>query len=158
MAPGQKTVQKNMKFSIKDFFSKCDQVRKKLRITFTEKILNGKLHFLCSARARSFWRNGQKLCFDIRVINTTANSQNHLSPTKIVKRHLKEKKRQYNNRVMSIEHCTSIPLVFSVSGSVGKEGSMFHKHMAQKIAKKTGERYEEVMSIIRCTLYFLFLQ
>ena len=31
-----------MKFSIKDFFSKCDQ------ITFTEEILNGKLHFLCS--------------------------------------------------------------------------------------------------------------
>ena len=32
-----------MKFSIKDFFSKCDQ------ITFTEEIRNGKLHFLCSA-------------------------------------------------------------------------------------------------------------
>ena len=31
-----------MKFSIKDFFSKCDQV------IFAEEILNGKLHFLCS--------------------------------------------------------------------------------------------------------------
>ena len=29
------------KISIKDFFSKCDQIR-------TEEILNGKLHFLCS--------------------------------------------------------------------------------------------------------------
>ena len=28
-----------MKFSIHDFFSKCDQI--------TEEILNGKLHFLC---------------------------------------------------------------------------------------------------------------
>ena len=37
------TAQK-MKFSIKDFFSKCDQIRRKL----TEEILNGKLHFLCS--------------------------------------------------------------------------------------------------------------
>ena len=35
------TAQK-MKFSIKDFFSKCDQ------IIFTEEILNQKLHFLCS--------------------------------------------------------------------------------------------------------------
>ena len=35
------TAQK-MKFFIKDFFSKCDQ------ITSTEKILNGKLNFLCS--------------------------------------------------------------------------------------------------------------
>ena len=32
----------NMKFSIKDFFSKRDQT------ALTEQILNGKLHFLCS--------------------------------------------------------------------------------------------------------------
>ena len=40
---------KKKKFSIKDFFSKCNQIRKKLRIlvTFTEEIFNGKLHFLC---------------------------------------------------------------------------------------------------------------
>ena len=40
-----------MKFSIKEFFSKCDQIRRKLRIlvTFTEEILNGKLHFLRNA-------------------------------------------------------------------------------------------------------------
>ena len=39
-----------MKFSIKDFFSKCDQIRSFLRILFkfTEEIINGKLHFLCS--------------------------------------------------------------------------------------------------------------
>ena len=29
-----------MKFSTKDFFSKC--------VTFTQEILSGKLHFLCS--------------------------------------------------------------------------------------------------------------
>ena len=42
------TAQK-MKFSIKDYFSKCDQIRKKLWTWLqTEEILNGKLHFLCS--------------------------------------------------------------------------------------------------------------
>ena len=40
------TAQK-MEFSIKDFFNKCDQFRRKLQ-KFTEEILNGKLHFLCS--------------------------------------------------------------------------------------------------------------
>ena len=34
-----------MKFSIKDFFSKCDQIRRNL-VTLTEEIVNGKLHFL----------------------------------------------------------------------------------------------------------------
>ena len=39
-----------MKFSIKDFFSKCDQIRSFLRIgQFAEDILNGKLYFLCSS-------------------------------------------------------------------------------------------------------------
>ena len=47
------TAQK-MKFSIKDFFSKCDQIRSSLKNsqfpvsqfpTFTEEVLNGKLHF-----------------------------------------------------------------------------------------------------------------
>ena len=48
-----------MKFSINEIFSKCDQIRSVLRIwshslknadlvTFTQEILNGKLHFLCS--------------------------------------------------------------------------------------------------------------
>ena len=42
------TAQK-MKFSIKNFFSKCDQIRSFLKsFIFTEEILNEKLHFLCS--------------------------------------------------------------------------------------------------------------
>ena len=38
-----------MKFSIKDFFGKCDQIRVTADlVTFPEGILNGKLYFLCS--------------------------------------------------------------------------------------------------------------
>ena len=44
------TTQK-MKFSSQDFFSKCEQIRRKLDlVTYTEEILNGKLHFLRSAK------------------------------------------------------------------------------------------------------------
>ena len=43
-------IAKKWSFSIIDFFSKCDQIRRKLAnlVTFTEEILNGKLHF-CAA-------------------------------------------------------------------------------------------------------------
>ena len=42
-----------MKFSIKDFFSKYDEIRSVLRIwSYTEENLNGKLHFLCSDRKK----------------------------------------------------------------------------------------------------------
>ena len=41
------TAQK-MKFLIKDFFSKYDQIFSFPLVNFTEEILNGKLHLLCS--------------------------------------------------------------------------------------------------------------
>ena len=43
------------KFSVEGIFSKCDQIRRKLEtadlVTFTEEILNEKVHFLCSERS-----------------------------------------------------------------------------------------------------------
>ena len=59
---------------------------------------------------------------------------------------------------MNIEHGTFTPLVFSVNGGASPECSMFHKHLAEKIATKTGERYEKVLTIIRCKLSFLILR
>ena len=48
VSPQQTILRKKMKFSIKDFFSKCDQIPSFL-VMFTEEVLNEKLHFLCSA-------------------------------------------------------------------------------------------------------------
>ena len=36
---------KKMKFSLKDFFSKCDQITDQITDTFTDENLNGKLYF-----------------------------------------------------------------------------------------------------------------
>ena len=42
-------IAQKIKFSIKDFFTKCDQIRMTADVvTFTEEILNKKLHFLSS--------------------------------------------------------------------------------------------------------------
>ena len=50
-------------------------------------------------RARGFWREGQNAFFDARITNT---------------KHEREKKRQYNNKIMNVG--TFTPLVFSVNG------------------------------------------
>ena len=44
------SLHKEWSFSIKDFFSKCDQIHRKTSdlVTFTAEILYEKLHFLCS--------------------------------------------------------------------------------------------------------------
>ena len=59
---------------------------------------------------------------------------------------------------MNVEHGTFTPLVFSVTGVMGKECSVFHKHIAEKIARKTEQPYNELISVIRCKLSFLILR
>ena len=69
-------------------------------------------------------------------------------------RHEKEKKQEYNKRIINIEHGTFTSLVFSVS----KESSMFHKHITEKTAQKFNESYEKVIIVIRCKLSFTILR
>ena len=109
-------------------------------------------------RASGVWRQGQNVFFDICLTNTNARSQKHLLVSVILKKHEKEKKRAYNSRIMNAEHGTFTPLVFSLTGGEGPETSMFHKHIAQKIANKTEEKYEKVQTLIRCKLSFLILK
>ena len=65
----------NIKFSIKDFFSKCDQIRSFLAdlVTFTKEILNGKLYILYSVIFifMLFWT----LCFNLERSNERSSHQ-----------------------------------------------------------------------------------
>ena len=47
---------------------------------------------------------------------------------------------------------------FFFCGVLGKECSLFHKHMAEKIAKKLNESYEKVITVIRCKLSFIIVR
>ena len=62
-----------------------------------------------------------------RVTNTNSQSQKHQTTERVLEKKESKKKRQYNNRIMNIEHGTFTPLVFSVTGVMGKECSVFHK-------------------------------
>ena len=96
--------------------------------------------------------------FDVRVTNTHSPSQIHLTTESVLKKDEQEKKRNDNRRIMNIEHGTFTLLVFSVSGGMGKECSVFHKHVAERLEIKTGEGYEKIISAIRCNLSFLILK
>ena len=87
-------------------------------------------------RTRGAWRHGQNAFFDVWITNSNSASQQNAKTEKVLLRHEKEKKREYNRRIMNTEPGTFTPLVFSVNGVLGKECSMFHKRVAEKIAKK----------------------
>ena len=76
----------------------------------------------------------------------------------IYKNHEIEKKRKCNDRVINCEYGSFTPLVFSINGGMIHEGSIFHKHLAEKIANKTGQTYERIMLWIRCKLSFAIMR
>ena len=41
---------------------------------------------------------------------------------------------------------------------MSQEGSIFHKHLAEKIANKTGQKYERVITWMRCKLSFVIMR
>ena len=71
---------------------------------------------------------------------------------------MNSKRNEITTRIMNIEHGTFTPLVFSVYGGMSKECSVFHKNVAERLVIKTGEKYEKIISTIRCKLSFLILK
>ena len=109
-------------------------------------------------RARGFWRQGQNAFFDVRVTNPDCNSQRDTTIKSILNKHEQEKKRAYNRRVMETEHGTLTPLIFTTSGVMGYECSVYHKALAERLSEKKGERYEDVIRYIRVKISFLALK
>ena len=108
--------------------------------------------------ARGFWHPRQSAYFDVRITNVNSNSQGNIPVETIYKNHKNEKERKYNYRVINCEHGSFTPLVFSINGGMSHEGSVFHKYLAEKIAKKTGQKYERTMLWIRCNLFFVLMR
>ena len=81
-----------------------------------------------------------------------------MSLKSILNKHEQEKKRQYNQRIMNIEHGTFTPLVYTTTGVMGHECDLYHKALADRISRKKGDRYDDIMQYLRTKLSFLALK
>ena len=109
-------------------------------------------------RARGFWRAGQNAYFDVRVTNPDNSSQQNKSLKAVLRNHEMEKKRHYNRRIMEVEHGTFTPLVFTTTGVMSHECTIFHKALAEKISKKKGDTYQDIMRYLRVKFSFLAMK
>ena len=108
--------------------------------------------------ARSFWTPLGRAFFDIRVLHPGAPTNKSKSLLQMYAHHEQEKKRTYNTRIIEVEKATFTPLVFSTSGGMGKEASIFLKRLATLLAPKTNQTYSNTMAYIRRRLRFDLLK
>ena len=87
----------------------------------------------------SFWGGRYEKCFtDIRVVNPLAPSNSGSSIQSCYRKHESAKKRAYESRIHAkVEHSTFTPLVFSVTGGMGHEATIFYKRLASLLSEKS---------------------
>ena len=62
------------------------------------------------------------------------------------------KKREYGDRVREVELASFTPLVFSTTGGMGREGTVFYWWLANLLASKQDWAYGITISWVRCVL------
>ena len=108
--------------------------------------------------AVGFWRPQERMFADVRIFDPNCKSYKDKEPHAIYSQHEAQKKQEYGDRVLNVEHGTLTPLIFSTTGGWGKEATRFHRQLANLIAEKRGETYSTVISFIRKRLRFTLLR
>ena len=111
--------------------------------------------------ANGFWGgSSERAMFDVRVFNPYAPSNKHSAGTlsAVYKKHEKEKKRAYGQRVRDIEFASFSPLVFSLTGGLGREASCVLKRLASLLAAKWQKPYSTTLNWMRTSYSFALIR
>ena len=88
--------------------------------------------------ARGFWQRGEMAFFDVRVFNPFAKSHLNLKLETVFKSNESQKKREYNDRVIKIEHGSFTPIVASACiRGIWKRDREIHIYTYNKNCRKT---------------------
>ena len=79
-------------------------------------------------------------------------------PHQLYQKHENEKKNEYEERVINVEHGSFTALVCSTSGGFSKTCTKFLKRLAALLMAKRKEEYSDSMSYIRRSLRFCILK
>ena len=105
-------------------------------------------------KARGFWNKHEMAFFDVRIFNPFAKSYLNTKLETVFKQHEAEKKREYGEGVVRIEHGSFTPLVMSAYGGCGVETSKCISNLVDKISEKFDMNRSNVANYIRTKLSF----
>ena len=66
----------------------------------------------------------------------------------------REEKRQYNERILEVEHGLFTPLVMTALGGMGRDASKFYSRLSESVAEKRKERYSVIKNWISRKISF----
>ena len=104
--------------------------------------------------ARSFWLENEKAFFDVRVFNPFAKTHLRSNLDAVFQNNENQKKIEYNDRVIKVEHGSFTPIVMSSCGGCGVETSRFVKRLAELVANKKDLETSVVSNYIRKKISF----
>ena len=97
-------------------------------------------------KADGFWDcDQQSAFFDVRIFNPTAHACCHRPLSLCYRHHEFEKRRQYEDRVLQVEHGSFTPPIFLTAGGVGPSATVIFKCLVSLLAIKQGTHYSKVM-------------
>ena len=108
--------------------------------------------------ARGFWVSGKKAFFDIRVFNPVAGRYRNSKIPKACELNEKEKKRQYNQWVLNIEHGSFTLLVFTAMGGMGRESKLFYKRHSELLADPRSDHISITTTWVRRKVIFALMR
>ncbi len=99
----------------------------------------------------------EKTYFDVRVFNPHAPSNKNMPLSACYKKHEREKKRAYVQRVHEVEHSSFTPLVLAATGGLENEATSFYKRLASLLSQKWEAPYSTTLCWLQCRLAFSLL-
>ena len=93
---------------------------------------------------RGVWLPQAEALFDVRIVDTDAQSYRGRTPKDVLKSAEKEKKAKYG-AACEERHALFTPLCCSVDGMLGGEAEVFVKVIGERLASKWDQSYSEVM-------------
>ena len=109
-------------------------------------------------RAEGFWDcRQQHAYFDVKVFNPVAATYRNKSLQSCYRCLEARKRREYQDRILNVEHGSFSPLIFSTSGSMGPTASVVFRRLASLLSIKRDEHYSKTILFIRCQLGFALL-
>ena len=96
--------------------------------------------------------------FDVRIFDPNAQRHENKTLKRCYELNENEKKRDYSSRILNVEQGSFTALVFSITGGMGRECSMFVKRLCQMISLKRKKELSVATYGIRCKISYALLQ